>query len=348
MAKPASREKRTIYMNYKDIPKTELHCHLEACFRPETVMEVGRALGLDVPQEQERFHDEWLLSKPLENLEVALQRFVDIQQIWCSEEIIERMTYEACEYAVGQGIRIMEFRYAPDFIASGKPHLDFLKIHEAVLRGVARAAEFDIAIGLIGIVQKTLSLADAEHTINFIIDNADTFVALDFADKDTHSFADYAPMVRRAQGAGLHVTVHAGEEPLPTAADEVRQAITELGAERIGHGIHIINDESVLALVRDRDVALEVCPTSNWLTSSVATTQAHPIRRLIEAGVAVTINSDDPGLFGIDLCHEYEVLHREHDFSIDDFKRCNDIAAAKSFIPLADKQRVWPRQIRTK
>jgi adenosine deaminase len=255
------------------------------------------------------------------------------------------MTFEACEYAVEQGIRIMEFRYAPDFIVSGKPHLSFQKIHDAVLRGVARAAEFEIAIGLIGIVQKTLSLADAQRTIDFIIENAESFVALDFADKDTHELASYAPMVRKAREAGLQVTVHAGEEPVSTAPDEVRNAILELGAERIGHGIHIINDAAVLALVRERNVALEVCPTSNWLTSSVPSTREHPVKRLIDAGVAITINSDDPGLFGIDLCHEYEILHREHDFSLSDFDRCNDIAAAQSFIPTDIKQRVWPRKI---
>ncbi len=332
-------------MNYKDIPKVELHCHLEACFRPDTVMEVGLALGLDVPQDHENFHNEWLLSRPLENLEVALQRFVDIQKIWCSEEVIERMTFEACEYAVEQGIKIMEFRYAPDFINSDKPHLTFQKIHDSILRGVARAAEFDIAIGLIGIVQKTLSLADAERTIDFIIENNNTFIALDFADQATHEFSSYASMVEKAREAGLQVTVHAGEEPVPAASAEVRSAIEVLGAERIGHGIHIINDESVIALTRERGIALEVCPTSNWLTSSVPSTRDHPIRRLIDAGVAVTINSDDPGLFGIDLCHEYEILHREHDFSMADFERCNDIAAAQSFSPYDVRQKAWPREI---
>jgi len=332
-------------MNYKEIPKVELHCHLEACFREDTVMEVGRTLGLDVPQDSARFHSDWLLSQPLENLQIALKRFVDIQKIWCSEEVIERMAIEACEYAVEQNIRIMEFRYAPDFIASGKPHLTFQKIHDAILRGLARASDLDIAIGLIGIVQKTLSLADAERTVDFIIQNSGTFVGLDFADKHTHEFASYASMVQKARETGLHVTIHAGEEPLPSASNEVRGAIEILGAERIGHGIHIINDEAVMALVRERKVALEVCPTSNWLTSSVPSVSEHPIRRLIDSGVPVTINSDDPGLFGIDLCHEYEILHREHGFSTEDFNRCNDIAAAQSFIPSSVKQAFWPRKI---
>jgi adenosine deaminase len=330
-------------MNYKEIPKVELHCHLEACFRPATVMEVGKTLGLDVPQNPERFHHDWLLSAPLENLEVALKRFVDIQRIWCSEEVIERMTFEACEDAVEQGIRIMEFRYAPDFILGDKPHLNFQKIHDAILRGIAKADKADIAIGLIGIVQKTLPLEAAAKTVDFMVESARTFIGLDFADKDTMPLAEYAPLVDKARAAGLRVTAHAGEEPGAQAPGEVLSAIEDLGAERIGHGIHVINDESVMQAVRERNVALEVCPTSNWLTSSVPSTAQHPIRRLMDADVPVTINSDDPGLFGIDLCHEYELLHREHGFSLNDFERCNDIAAAQSFIPAAEIQRVWPR-----
>ena len=295
-------------------------------------MEVGKTLGLDIPQNPEVFHREWLLTRPLQNLDLALARFVDIQRIWCSPEVIERMTFEACEDAVEQGIRVMEFRYAPDFIASGKPHLDREKIHRAILRGVRRAAALDLEVGLIGIVQKTLPLADAARTVDFIVDCAGTFVALDFADKDTHELRAYAPLVDKARKAGLHLTVHAGEEPGPHAAEQVRDAIEILGAERIGHGIHIIGDAAVMELVRRKNVVLEVCPTSNRMCNSVSSTREHPVRRLMEAGVPVTINSDDPGLFGIDLCHEYELLHREHGFTRGEFDRCNEVAAAHSFL----------------
>ncbi|MEX2494559.1 MAG: adenosine deaminase [Woeseia sp.] len=330
-------------MDCKAFPKAELHCHLEACFRPHTVMEVGHALGLDIPRNPEVFYSEWLLTSPFENLETALTRFVDIQRIWCSEEVIERMTFEACEDAAAQNIRIMEFRYAPDFIALGKAQLSLEKIHRAILRGLQRAAQLGMAVGLIGIVQKTLPLADAARTVDFIADHAETFVGLDFADKDTHELRAYAPMVDKARRAGLHLTVHAGEEP--GQASQVRDAIEILGAERIGHGIHIIGDPVAMDLVRERNVALEVCPTSNWLCNSVPSTAMHPIRRLMEAGVAVTVNSDDPGLFGIDLCHEYELLQREHRFSPEDFRHCNATAARHSFIDAGTIAKVWPRRV---
>jgi adenosine deaminase len=305
-------------------------------------MEIGRALGLDIPQDPVVFHRDLLLTRPLASLEVALARFVDIQRIWCSEEVIERMTFEACEDAIAQGIRVMEFRYSPDFIAAGKPHLDREKIHGAILRGLARARDLDLAAGLIGIVQKTLPLAAAADTVAFITECADSFVGLDFADKDTHELRDYAPMVERARTAGLRLTVHAGEEPGPGASRQVRDAIEILGAARIGHGIHIIGDPDTVRFVRERGVALEVCPTSNWLCNSVPSTRAHPIRRLIQAGVTVTINSDDPSLFGIDLAHEYELLAREHAFTAEQFARCNRDALAHSFLPPALIAKAWP------
>lgn len=327
-------------MDHHRLPKVELHCHLEACFRPETVMETGHILGLDIPQDPVVFHREWLLSRPLESLQVALERFIDIQRIWCSEEIIERLTFEACEDAVKQNIRIMEFRYSPDFIAAGKNGLTFEKIHAAILRGIKRARHPDLAVGLIGIVQKTLPLRDAARTVEFIAGNADSFVGLDFADKDTHELESYRPLVDIARDAGLRLTVHAGEEP--GSAQQVIDAIEVLGAERIGHGIHVVDVPEAIELIRKNNVVLEVCPTSNWLTSSVPSTAAHPIRRLQEQGIAVTVNSDDPSLFGIDLGNEYDLLTREHGFSSDDFAACNDIAAAASFLSDADKAAVWP------
>ncbi len=325
--------------DYRAVPKIELHCHLEACFRPATVIEIGRDLGLDVPQDPRRFHDDWLLTRPLEDLHTALARFVDIQRIWCSREVIERLAFEACEDAREQNIRIMEFRYSPDFIVSGKNGLDHEKVHEAIERGIERARHPDLAVGLIGIVQKTLPLGEAARTAGFVAERAGSFVGLDFADRDTHDLEAYRPLTDIARREGLGITVHAGEEP--GSAQQVVDAIGTLGATRIGHGIHIAAADAALSLVRERNVVLEVCPTSNWLTSSVPSTTAHPIRRLMADGVAVTVNTDDPGLFGIDLTAEYELLAREHGFSEADFARCNETALRASFLPDADKRRVW-------
>ncbi|WP_405231421.1 adenosine deaminase [Lentisalinibacter salinarum] len=327
------------------LPKAELHCHLEACVRPGTLREVATALGREVPADEAAFRREWLLTEPLQDLETALRAFANIQSVWANEEIIERLAYEAVEYAADQGIRIFELRYSPDFIAAAHPHLDFERIHRAIVAGLERARNLPVATGLIGIIQKTLSDVRAAYTADFIVECSDTFVGLDMADHDDGNQARFLPLVEKARVAGLHFTTHAGEEPTPDAAQQVRDAIEVLGAERIGHGIHIVRDPAVMEFVIERDVLLEVCPTSNWLTSAVPSTAEHPIRRLMEAGVPVSINSDDPGLFGIDLCHEYRILAEEQDYTRAEFERLNDLAAAKSFIPEAEKARVWPRPI---
>jgi adenosine deaminase len=333
-------------MKVESIAKAELHCHLEGCFRRETVVDVGRTLGIDVPRDPEVFRREWLITEPVRNLELALRKFANIQSIWCSAEVIERMTWEICEDACAQGLKILELRYSPDFIAAGHPQLDFDSIHRAIVRGVEHAAGLPIAIGLLGIVRKILAPREAAYTTDFIIENRDSFVGIDLADQDIgFGIRRFAPMIERARAAGLHFTTHCGEDDVPEAPQHVRVAIEELGAERIGHGIFIHRDPAVMALARERRVLFELCPTSNWLTSSVDSIAAHPIRTLMAHGVPVSINSDDPGLFGIDLCHEYRVLQRELAFTREEFDRCNDAAAAYSFLPHEVKQRVWPRPI---
>jgi adenosine deaminase len=303
-------------------------------------------LGLDVPTDPEVFRREWLITEPMANLEQALAKFAHVQSIWGSAEVIERLTYEACEDAVEQGIRILELRYAPTFIAQGHPGLDFETIHRAIVRGLVRATELPIAIGLIGIIQKTLTDREAASVADFIIENRDTFVALDLADRDIgFEIRRFAPLIDRARSAGLHITIHSGEDDVEEAPQHVRVAISELGAERIGHGIHIVKDPAMVEFAAESGVCFEVCPTSNWLTSAVPSVAAHPIRRMIEEGVTVSINSDDPGIFDIDLCDEYRLLRTHHGFDDDDFDRSNDLAAAHSFVPLEQKRRVWPRPI---
>ena len=333
-------------MDSKNIPKVELHCHLEACFQLQTVKEIGHTLGLDIPEDPDVFRQEWLITEPVDNLELALKKFANIQKLWGSEETIERLTYEACEYGVEQNIRIFELRYSPDFIRGANPRLSFEKIHEAITSGVARAKRPDFAVGLIGIVQKTLSLEDAAYTTDFIIQNKEAFVGIDMADMDIgFGIRRFAPLMLKAKQAGLHVTLHSGEENVPEAPQHVRVAVEELGAERIGHGIYIYRDPEVINFIIRKNVLLELCPTSNRLTNSVPSIREHPLRKLMEAGIMVSINSDDPHLFGIDLCHEYDVVHNELGLTLQDFNQINDHAAACSFLPLEEKQKVWPRKI---
>lgn len=333
-------------MDLSRIPKVELHCHLELCFRHSSLVEIGKTLKIEVPSDPEVFRNTWLITKPQENLASVLNRFLLIQSLWASEEIIERLTSEVCEDAAAQGIRILELRYAPTFIQMNHPNLNFHKIHQSVVKGLRRASALKMAAGLICTVQRILPLKSAEEVSEFIIGNKDTFVGVDLADAEVgFDCRPFAPIFHRAREAGLGVTIHSGEEDVPQAAQFVRHAIEELGAQRIGHGLQIFKDAKVIEFVKAKKVPLELCPTSNWLTNAVPSPAQHPFRRLMEAGVLTTINSDDPSMFGIDLTHEYKSLQDHHGFGEKEFTYCNDIAAFYSFIPLKQKQAAWPRPI---
>jgi aminodeoxyfutalosine deaminase len=117
----------------------------------------------------------------------------------------------------------------------------------------------------------------------------------------------FKPYFDRARAAGLHSVPHAGES---TGASTVWDALRELGAERIGHGVHSVQDPELLAYLAEHRIPLEVCPTSNVRTRAVASLAEHPLPALVDAGVLVTINSDDPPMFGTTLNDEYAVAAR--------------------------------------
>jgi adenosine deaminase len=138
--------------------------------------------------------------------------------------------------------------------------------------------------------------------------------------------------------AGLKVTVHSGEN---TPASAVSETIRTVHPDRIGHGIHIIEDPEAVAFVREQGVTLEVNPWSNYLTNSVPTIEAHPLKQLFDQGVKVTINSDDPEVLETNLNNEYRIAHEILGMSMEEIQTCNEYACQASFLPEAAKNRVW-------
>lgn len=313
------------------------------------MVELAPQVGLELPSTYDAQRDFLLVTDQMKNLGEVLNKFLRAQKLLHSEEVLTRLAYEACEDAYNDGIRILELRYAPGFIADGHSSLSYEKIHSAFHRGIEQAKKnFPMAIGLICIMQRIKPLTEAERICDFAIENKKTFLAVDLADNEEGSDPkQFAALTTKARKAGLHVTIHSGEANTPVAAHWVKDSIEILGAERIGHGIQIVKDPRIMEFVREKGVPLEVCPISNWLTQAFPTHEEHPIRKLIAGGIAVTINSDDPGIFATQLSDDYEVLHRVHGFSAADFARANDVAATASFIPLEEKQKYWPRRIET-
>ncbi|MNJ92827.1 Aminodeoxyfutalosine deaminase [compost metagenome] len=321
------------------LPKVELHRHLDCSVRWSTILELAPQVGIELAPTLQGQRDQFLIPGPMKDLASVLNRFLNTQKVLASEEILTRVAFEACEDAFNDGIRLLELRYAPTFIADGHNSLSYEKIHQALFKGIEIAKKkFSMAVGLICIIQRIKPYEVAAQVTDFAIDHKDTFIALDLADNETgFDPKTFAPLFQKAKKAGLHITVHSGETPTPESAQWVKDSIQILGAERIGHGIQIINDQNILNFVRDHKIPLEVCPISNYLTQSFATYEEHPIRELIASGILVTINSDDPGVFATTLSDDYEVLHRVHGFEREDFKKCNQVAFEKSFLSASEK-----------
>jgi adenosine deaminase len=213
---------------------------------------------------------------------------------------------------------------------------------ERVAAGVTRAAaEHDVAVGLLVIFSRDLGMGSGWRTVEFARRHRDVLVGFDIAgDEMAYPPHLYVDLIDAVHQAGLPVTVHYGESGPPTYP---RDAIELLRPRRLGHGVSVGMDPVVTALALERGVGLDMCPTSNLRTHAVASLAEHPARRLLREGLLVTVNTDDPGLFGIDLTHELEVARDEMGFTPDDLARATANALSTSFLPQGVKDDVRRR-----
>lgn len=325
------------------LPKVDLHRHLDCSMRWSTMLEIATSLGLEIPKIPSQQQAHFLVAEPMSNLQAVLNKFLTTQKLLASEQILERLAFECCEDAFNDGVRILELRYAPTFIASGHTHLSFENIHQALLKGIEKAKKsFPIAVGLICILQRILDLKTVDHVTSFAIENKNTFLAIDLADnEDGFEPKNFAPYFQRAKKAGLNITVHTGEAPDPKAGQYIMDSIDILGAQRIGHGVQVIHHPNVMNVLIEKDIPLEICPYSNYLTQAFKTHKEHPLRKLFDSGVPVTLNSDDPGIFASVLSDDYLIVQAEQNFSLANFQKCNQTAYTHSFISESEKSKVW-------
>lgn len=321
-------------------PKVELHRHLDCSMRFNTMLEIAKELKLTLPATLAEKRSFFLLTHPAESLGAALARFQQAQRLLYSEVVLERLAFETVQEAALENIKLLELRYSPHFIDQRHPHLSWDQIHQAFLRGIKKAqAQYDIAVALIIIILRTLSVKHADSIVDFAINNKQTCVGIDLADnEDGFSAKPFENPFQRAKKAGLHITVHAGEVPTSQSMMNIEESIHLLGAERIGHGIQALQSQTTLKLLRDRQIPLEVCPTSNYLTQIVSQLNHHPLRRLYEEGILLTINTDDPGIFDYTLSEELQVTQNVLGFSAKELQLFQKNAFEHSFIDDAIKQ----------
>jgi adenosine deaminase len=322
------------------LPKVELHRHLDGSLRVQTILELARGRGIDVGS-VERL----TITSPMGDLEAVLACFGVLSAVLASAAAISRVTFENIEDAWNDGVRLLELRFAPAFIAQGK-NLSNDEIIEGVLDGMTRGmARYPVEVGLIGILPRSAPAEANRRATRDLVrwrgsgaPGADRICGFDLADSEAGvDPAPFVPLVEEAREAGMGITIHSGED---SDAWHVARTLDLFKPRRIGHGIRAWGDRELMARLRDEDVLLEVCPTSNWLTRSVPSLASHPLPLLLRAGVAVSINSDDPRLMAIDLVHEYEICRSLYGFTDAELASTNSAAFAHSFLPAEVTQRV--------
>jgi adenosine deaminase len=327
---------------YNDIPKTEIHCHLEGAIRTQTIIDIAREYGLQLPSYEATELDQHVkVYDQLRNLEAVLAAFAIFQNSITAPEVVERIAWELFEDSAKQNIKLFEVRFSPDWAFHGH-NLDWDACLEGLLRAKERAEkEFDMGIGYIAITSRSMGPQSCVKTVDWAIRHKDHILGIDLADSERDfPLREFVAPVMKAKEAGLKVTIHTGED---TSASFVSEVIELTDPDRIGHGIHIIEDMSAVELVKERGITLEVNPWSNYLTNSVRTIEEHPLKKLFDLGVKVTINSDDPEVLETNVNNEYRIAHEILGMSMDDIATCNRYAYEASFIPEESKKRIWEK-----
>lgn len=283
------------------LPKVDLHVHLEGAMRPSTVVELAGRHGVELPgglregryefRDFRHFIDEWVAG---------------LASLHTPDEFA-RIGLEFCEDQAAQGVRYAEVSFSlPD-------HAERFDDWDGPMRGVLDGfAEGERRLGIVcRVFVDVVRGIDMElswramETASRYLDRG--VIGIGLGGEERFPPEPYQDIFREGLARGLHSIPHAGETHGP---DSIRGAIEALGAERIGHGIRILEDPALVEVVRTRGIGLDVCPTSNVMTRSVADLEHHPLGAMLDAGLSCSVASDDPSMFHSFVAEEYEVCRR--------------------------------------
>jgi len=285
------------------LPKVELHLHLEGAVRPQTLIELSQnKSGL------RQKVDEWVAAREGQRYRYAnfrefLVAFGIISLLIETPQDYALITVRLMEWLAEQNVKYAEIIFAAGVVLWKKQRVD--AVFEAIAASAKEAeARTGLRVRWIFDATRQFGLDHVREVMRWAARYRENgVVAFGIGGDEAAGPARLFPDIfREARDLGLHVVAHAGEACGP---DSIRDAVDLLGAERIGHGLTAIHDANVMALLRERRIPLEVCPGSNVSTGLIARFEDHPLPKLLEAGLIVTLNSDDPAMFGTSLSEEF-------------------------------------------
>ncbi|HXI85694.1 MAG TPA: adenosine deaminase [Verrucomicrobiae bacterium] len=298
-------------MNFKQLPKIDLHLHLDGAIRVPTIAELGDQLGVKLPtydpQELAKFVQ---VDRDCRSLADFLKRFEILYPILPYAVTQERITYELCEDCARDNVIYFETRFAPALACNEKFTMEDAVV--AALEGLRRGQrDFAIRCGLILCCYRSVT---PRQNVD-VVELAQKYrhqgvIGIDLAGDELHyPAAPHAEAFALARKLEIPITIHAGEGG---KAENIREAVFDHGATRIGHGVALERDLELLKQVRDHGTVFEICLTSNLQTCSVLSAAKHPFKKFFDEKLRVTLNTDDPAISNITLTDEFELAAREY------------------------------------
>ena len=317
------------------MPKVELHVHLEGSIRPSTLLKLAQRNGASLPAEDLAGLREFYGFTDFEHF---IQVYMTVSRCLKTVSDFDLIAYEFGADMARQNIRYAEVTFTP-YTNVHNTGLSFDEIMAGLNQGRLRA-QADLGVEFRWVLDIARNFPDSRIQVAEwaagAVDRGVVGFGLGGIEQGNPP-ERYRDAYEIALEAGLHSVPHAGETVGP---ESVWGAIRALKAERLGHGVRSIEDPALVAYLREHQIPLEVCPTSNLCLGVYGSYEEHPIRRLKDAGLCVTVNSDDPPMFNTDLAREYQVLVEDLDFTPAELEALDLAALRASFLPTEDKVRL--------
>ncbi len=321
-----------------NLPKIELHCHLDGSVRVSTIIDIAKKENIEIPSFKEEIVKKFIeVPKDCTSLNEYLKKFELPNKIMQSSYSLERIAFELLEDAASENIKYIEIRFAPQLHTKGG--LSFDQVIKSVLKGVKKAEEiYDIRGNLILGCMRNMSIKSGLEVVkegNKFLNNG--VVAIDLCGPEYEGFAyEYKEITDLAKELGYEITIHAGEA---ASAQNVIDAINILGATRIGHGVRIKDMKEAYDLVKEKKITLEMCPTSNVQTKAIDDFYNYPFYDFYKDNIKVCINTDNRTVSNINLTNEISLISNEFKISLDDYNKIYINSIEASF---ADKStKIW-------
>lgn len=321
-------------MTGSHLPLCDLHRHLDGNIRLQTIIDLGRQHNIPLPAwDPESLRPHVQVIDPQPGVMAFISKFKWPMAVLADVDACRRVAYENVEDAYNEGIDYIELRFSPWFMAETN-HLDPVAVVEAVVNGIRTGQrDFKIRVGLIGIISRTYGQDIGWLELQALLSQRQHICALDLAGDELNFPASwFIDHFHTAREVGWHITVHAGESAGPVS---IWHAIRDLGAERLGHAVHAVEDPNLLAYMAEHGIGIESCLTSNVQTSCVPDYASHPLKVFLENNIKATINTDDPGISDINLVYEYEVAAPGAGLSPAQVRQAQKNAVDLAFLPVS-------------